>query len=1573
MQKLTKNTDADTFRIDDEPTRVLGINTDESVAVNEGRNTQSGAEASARAKNILPQGTDVRTDNTGTKGTFGRNLADIKIQTKNGEVDYGLVALDQGMSKYSTDYGTHPDPEQHDKFKEYYSENAPYQYNETKPPLSQEDYQRVAKNLDEYATAEKAYGDGDISREDYEAVMHRAYGNGNEVAAFRYMNNQWQRDFDMKQFDGTDRMAYDWAHQSDENRAKYNKAVRNSHTGFRTNPEKAVGFWSSLLSDTATSFSALNDFSVMGRQQDLVNARYYGDDNFDVPDEELTRGLPVEWHDKVMQEAEKYGDDAALQYRDNLTTSLQNTEAMQEMPLATQIATAIPALLLSPATIIPGAKVAQGTVAAGRSIDMVMKAGRLKNLAVPSKVALWASAGALEAGISATPRLASDDTFTSKDMLNEMKYGAAFGVAIPAVVKGVSSGVKRVNDYSSSMNTVMKNVQKETEVFVSKPLVKPDPYVRKILDQELVLPTEVSKHLAAKEAATQASVPRTSTGAKVDSVAGEKPKPLKVLTDDDLNYLDNAKEGRPQNPKPPEEVVAIKKADLDSRQFLTEQATKRVDDVLAKSTPIPYKRGKVSATVDTATGTLTKSMTQTMLESPSKVSQFIGSELLELPEGLGGKIVRQPTAALQQHSLRTRYLTQTQPTYHKLIGEYAAESGKRGVGKFMAQHMDGQSNLTVKQFSRDVATVLEQRRQGRTVTVKSPSVLRMVDEFEGSMTKMYDDLVDAGVTGFRKERRIKHYFPQLWDIGGIRGARSKYGRGKVQHLLAKGYMNSQHNEIKSMAEALHVADNFLKNIDKGLETLPDGALPTTMDARAKTRLDIDTTTTDGDLSIMDLMETDTSTVSAKYANRAAGQVALANKGIMSELDVDALRTRMSEDGGDMQLFDDAINLVMGRPTRDGLDPGLNEMKDAVSLSKMGGLGMAQAAEAGSVLARTVMQLFNDPQVFKKVFRLARESTEDKQLMRETQALSGISNDVHLLDRQATHLDRNELDSINRVRNTARWVAGKASFGSLKAPAGYILSQASGFNMIRRFERRIANASFLLDISKSFSGGKGSISDARLRDLGLDINDSEIQRHFKDIATYDKDGVLKTLNLDKWDKKTREKVHLAMYRDDAQMVQQTIGGEMPAWINKPAMTIVAQFKQSAILANKKQLTRQMQFADKEAAMGTVLNAAMAGLTRTAKFGTLAAGAYAVTGNEKDLQNTLELDYLDPEKYVATFGFFPDMGHIAYDSYKAFDEDRMSVDTLGEGVASEIPMLGWMKDYYDLGTADSLQEKADAAKGVAILGNMQFADIIYKGVEAGFDGLPDLPDMPTIPDLKDVLPVPEPSRDRTEEPTQVEAPKLDIDKVSVPSPDTVLIEPPRYKQEEPTAINQPTIDMPKVELDKPTIDHKVIKPKHKTEKPQIKVNPNKVYHGKVAVAIVTQQEGKLTEEMKYVVEEEGYKATDYKDTKGITTSGAGQTGEFANMTFKEAFAVHRKRTVKMFPKLDTFSENLRKNLISSTYRGGISGSPKARRLINAEKYDQAATEFLDNAEYRKAKKSGSGVAKRMERLATALRNE
>ena len=80
------------------------------------------------------------------------------------------------------------------------------------------------------------------------------------------------------------------------------------------------------------------------------------------------------------------------------------------------------------------------------------------------------------------------------------------------------------------------------------------------------------------------------------------------------------------------------------------------------------------------------------------------------------------------------------------------------------------------------------------------------------------------------------------------------------------------------------------------------------------------------------------------------------------------------------------------------------------------------------------------------------------------------------------------------------------------------------------------------------------------------------------------------------------------------------------------------------------------------------------------------------------------------------------------------------------------------------------------------------------------------------------------------------------------------------------------------------------------------------------------------------------------------------------------------MKAIPKFNNLSENLRKNIVSSWYRGSLSGSPKTIELINQGKFKEAAKEFLDNDEYRNAeKRNRSGIKSRMEATSKALAGE
>jgi GH24 family phage-related lysozyme (muramidase) len=72
-------------------------------------------------------------------------------------------------------------------------------------------------------------------------------------------------------------------------------------------------------------------------------------------------------------------------------------------------------------------------------------------------------------------------------------------------------------------------------------------------------------------------------------------------------------------------------------------------------------------------------------------------------------------------------------------------------------------------------------------------------------------------------------------------------------------------------------------------------------------------------------------------------------------------------------------------------------------------------------------------------------------------------------------------------------------------------------------------------------------------------------------------------------------------------------------------------------------------------------------------------------------------------------------------------------------------------------------------------------------------------------------------------------------------------------------------------------------------------------------------------------------------------------------------------------DSFSPKLQAQIVSGAYRGDITGSPKALSFLKEGKFQEAAKEYLDNKEYKAAKASKSGVAGRMEEVASTIAAE
>lgn len=150
-----------------------------------------------------------------------------------------------------------------------------------------------------------------------------------------------------------------------------------------------------------------------------------------------------------------------------------------------------------------------------------------------------------------------------------------------------------------------------------------------------------------------------------------------------------------------------------------------------------------------------------------------------------------------------------------------------------------------------------------------------------------------------------------------------------------------------------------------------------------------------------------------------------------------------------------------------------------------------------------------------------------------------------------------------------------------------------------------------------------------------------------------------------------------------------------------------------------------------------------------------------------------------------------------------------------------------------------------------------------------------------------------------------------------------------------------------------------------------DPVRVFYGKNAVRAVESEIGReLTLGERRVVEEEGYVADEYLDTKGVRTKGVGQTGDWIEKGFEAAYNSHVARAERKIPGFNTLPEYVQNELIQSEYRGDLGGSPTAIKHFNAGRYEAAADEFLNHREFMDPATS-TGIKARIQATSDAMR--
>jgi GH24 family phage-related lysozyme (muramidase) len=112
--------------------------------------------------------------------------------------------------------------------------------------------------------------------------------------------------------------------------------------------------------------------------------------------------------------------------------------------------------------------------------------------------------------------------------------------------------------------------------------------------------------------------------------------------------------------------------------------------------------------------------------------------------------------------------------------------------------------------------------------------------------------------------------------------------------------------------------------------------------------------------------------------------------------------------------------------------------------------------------------------------------------------------------------------------------------------------------------------------------------------------------------------------------------------------------------------------------------------------------------------------------------------------------------------------------------------------------------------------------------------------------------------------------------------------------------------------------------------------------------------------------------YGHTQGVR-QGQTMTEEEARQALSDDIDSRLPEIRRAIPQFDNLTAEAQAPLISEWFRGSLVQSRATRRLINQGRYDQAATEFLNNDEYRNAvRRNRRGIRQRMEETSNAIRN-
>lgn len=592
----------------------------------------------------------------------------------------------------------------------------------------------------------------------------------------------------------------------------------------------------------------------------------------------------------------------------------------------------------------------------------------------------------------------------------------------------------------------------------------------------------------------------------------------------------------------------------------------------------------------------------TMLNSQSPVARAVAAMLMENPEGAAG---RRSTAAISRASHFEMYMGNITRHTDDLYNMWAKE---QGIGTIRAG-FDDQARI---RFNRQVQLEMDRRWNGRPEGAVHPLVKRAADMYDEGYRIMAKDQKHVGTLGSDAlDITTRGYFQRSWNLAALRGLSggkraaflnaledqfrtvAKFTDSKefsvralaVQYLArlehrATGMIDVPANVYSSDAgviikDALHAMGLSKEEVAVQMQKFTRGAA-----GHTKARIDMDYSKTysdgaGGNFTLVDFLDNDMNGLYRRYAQRTAGDVALAKYGVMGENGSKVLREAMQRTGAtqkELDAFDQFIAEMTGKRFGNGDPLIVQNARMLTNLTRMGGavfpqMGAYVDATVGLGVQRALRVAGMTNKMRKEVQALARGEKVNNPILG---GFEGIGPEFGMAEYRIFGI----FDTTDMVD-----IAGKESVGVITKGirAGSNMQRVlSGHRWVTAAQTRgIADQV----VRKAMRFIKEGGEDIALKDMGIDGDMVKVlKERMGKIAKFDKNGELMSFDPRKLDvddidgRKAVIEFRDSVMRGVHQMMNKEFAGEVGKWAHNGWLKMLFQFRTFSMVAQQKSFNR-----------------------------------------------------------------------------------------------------------------------------------------------------------------------------------------------------------------------------------------------------------------------------------------------------------------------------------------------------------------------------------------------------------------